>query len=191
MILPAGREKEPGGGIATAKDREHRDERWTGQIDDAVAEVFETMLRLPYGVVDETPAMGVMISARIEFSGAIDGDCTVRVRDTAAERLTDMLLEAEADWDDEMIDDAVGELCNMIAGGWKSRFGMDANCHISVPAVSRCDVGERADESRGEMRRFYGMGEDVLEVTLALHRSEGTGGDVDCLPVPFPSRLIA
>jgi chemotaxis protein CheX len=191
MRLAAVREEEPDGGIWTVDTREKREDRWTCQIvDDAVAEVFASMLQLPYAVVDEAPATGATISARIAFSGAIDGECVIQLPVRAAERLTDTLLEAEGDWDDEMIDDAVGELCNMIAGGWKSRSGMDAKCQMSVPAVSRHNVRERVDENRDAMRRFYGLGEDVLEVAMTL-RKAGTGGCVDCHPVPFPSRLIA
>jgi len=190
MIFPAGRTKQQDGRIQTVEDRKNSENFWIGHIDAAVAEVFAMMLQMPCNAVDEAPETNVLISARIEFSGVIDGDCVVRIPVRAAERLTDMLLDAEGDWDDEMIDDAVGELCNMIAGGWKSRFGMDAKCQISVPTVSRLPADEDPGKDGGVMRRFYGFDGDALEVAMALRRAE-TGGCADCRPVPFPSRLIA
>jgi chemotaxis protein CheX len=194
MMMPLMREKKPGAGMGPARDgrdcKNQRESHWVCQIDEAVAEVFETMLRLPCVLVDETPAKGATVSARIVFSGAIDGECVVLMPAAAAGRLTDTLLETEGDWDDEMLDDTVGELCNMIAGGWKSRSGMDAECQISVPAFSRSATRKQMDEGHGAMRRFYGLGEDVLEVAMVLTRA-GTGGDADRRPVPFPSCLIA
>ena len=68
-----------------------------------------------------------------------------------------------------MIDDAVGELCNMIAGGWKSRLGAPASvCHISVPAVTRSTAREGLHNDPPTTRRFYVFNGSVLEVALAI-----------------------
>jgi chemotaxis protein CheX len=143
--------------------------RWTTQIDDAVGEVFELMLRQPCSPVDGPSGAATTISARIEFAGTLEGHCVVHVSAEAADRLTDALLGSEGDWDDEMIDDAVGELCNMVAGGWKSRLGAQASaCHLSVPAVSRGLAPERRHNAT-TTRRFYAFNEEVLEVALALN----------------------
>ena len=154
---------------------------WIESIDDAVAEVFEMMLRQPCIMVDEASPAGQSISpsisAKIVFSGTLEGQCIVRLSTEAADRLTDALLGAEGDWDDSMIDDAVGEMCNMIAGGWKSKLEAHASaCNLSVPAVSRSHACETPHPRTHETvpvaaptaRRFYAFDGSVLEVTLAL-----------------------
>ena len=154
--------------------------RWIAHLDEAVAEIFETMLGQRSSVVDAPPP-GAHTSAKISahicahicativFSGALDGLCIVQASPATADRLTDALLGAEGDWDDEMIDDALGEMCNMIAGGWKSRLGPPASvCHLSVPAVSRTSTREKSQKSPATTRRFYAFDGAILEVALTL-----------------------
>jgi chemotaxis protein CheX len=142
-------------------------DRWIAHMDDAVGEVFELMLGQRCAVVDHCAALEAGISAKIVFSGTLEGQCVVRVSTAGADRLADALLGGAGDWDEEMIDDAVGELCNMIAGGWKSRLGAPASvCHLSVPSVARGPGSKRVEDGAG--RRFYVFDEAVVEVTLAL-----------------------
>jgi chemotaxis protein CheX len=145
--------------------------RWIEHIDHAVAEVFDTMLRQPCTVIDRPDSAQNHISARIVFSGTLEGHCAIHLSAATADRLTDALLGAEGDWDDQMIDDAVGELCNMIAGGWKSRLAAPASvCHLSMPQVSRAGNAETLPHAVHEVHtthRFYGFNDNsVLEVAL-------------------------
>lgn len=159
---------------------------WVDQLDAAVAEVFQVMLRQPCTVFGETSAMdrntATTITAEIAFSGTLEGRCVIRLSTLAAEQLTNALLGTEGDWndpmDDSMIDDAVGELCNMIAGGWKSRLETPASaCNLSVPAVRRDRACEDLQDSINAVRRFYAVGGldildgSVLEATLALNEA--------------------
>jgi chemotaxis protein CheX len=142
--------------------------RWTAPIDDAVAEVFELMLGQRCVTIDEGLAGIHSIRAQITFSGALEGHCAVQISTADADRLTDALLGAEGDWDDEMIDDAIGELCNMIAGGWKNRLSAPASvCRLSMPLISRGVAPWKLD-TEGTMRRAYTFDGSVLEVMLAL-----------------------
>jgi chemotaxis protein CheX len=143
--------------------------RCIAHLDDAVGEVFELMLRQRCALIDESPAAAMSISAKIVFSGTLEGQCMIQVSAVGADRLADALLGSEGDWDEVMIDDAVGELCNMIAGGWKSRLGAPASvCHLSMPAVSRGLASGWPDDATTATRRFYEFNGTVLEVTLAL-----------------------
>ena len=90
---------------------------------------------------------------------------------SAARRLTGALLGAEGAWGDEMLDDAVGELCNMVAGRWKSSLGLAARCHLAAPAVSRGVARESLDlESLGRitMRRVYRFDDSAFELKLTV-----------------------
>jgi chemotaxis protein CheX len=143
--------------------------QWIAHMDDAVTEVFATMLRQRCTALDGLAETETHISATIVFSGTLEGHCAVHLSTATADRLTDALLGAEGDWDDQMIDDAVGELCNMIAGGWKSRLEAPASvCHLSVPMVSRGAAPEKLPHNAITTRRFYAFNGSVLEVTLAL-----------------------
>jgi chemotaxis protein CheX len=107
-------------------------------VDAAVAEIFERMLWEECRISKVDWAEGERICAWIEMSGAPDGCCSVEVAASSGDLLTDTLLGSQGDWDDELIEDAVGELCNMITGGIKSRLGVRAGaCTMSLPKVAR------------------------------------------------------
>jgi chemotaxis protein CheX len=143
-------------------------DRWIEQIDDAVTEVFQLMLQQRCLIVDKAPLGQKNVSAKIIFSGTLEGHCTVCISIEGAYLLTDALLGAQGDWDESMIDDAVGELCNMIAGGWKSRLSSHASaCNLSVPHVSRIQAPEDFN-SRKTTRKFYAFEGSVLEVAMGL-----------------------
>lgn len=144
--------------------------RWIGQIDGIVAAVFHLMLQRSCGEAEEGAAEGMDIAAKVLFSGAVEGCCMVEFPASAARKLTDAFLGAEGDWDDAMVADAVGELCNMIAGGWKSRLGgQDAACQLSAPRVWR---GVERVELSGcggtPVRRVYGFDGGVFGVELMI-----------------------
>jgi hypothetical protein len=95
-------------------DESCAESRWIGQIDGVVAAVFHLMLGRGCGEADEAVAAGMKISAKVLFSGAVEGCCVVEFPAAAAKKLTDSFLGAEGEaggaWDDAMVDDAVGEL---------------------------------------------------------------------------------
>jgi chemotaxis protein CheX len=142
---------------------------WIGQMDQAVAEVLRLMLQHSSIAAGEGSARHGRILAKIVFSGTLEGACVVRVSATAAGRLTGALLGSEGDWDDQMVDDAVGELCNMIAGVWKSGVGAAGSmCSLSIPSVSRSHFLEELHQGHKAMRRFYTFDGIDIEVELAL-----------------------
>ena len=144
--------------------------RWIALLDDTVDEVFEAMLRRRCTIVEEAPPSAAYISAKILFSGTPDGHCVVQASLATASRLTGALLGAEDDWGDKMIDDAVGEMCNMIAGGWKSRLETFMACfQLSVPKLSRGPARHALGHARLATRRLYAFDDSVLEVTLSLN----------------------
>jgi chemotaxis protein CheX len=112
------------------------DTRWIEQLDGVVADVFNIMLQQSCEVVEDPPAAAaeIDIAAKILLSGTIDAQCLVEFPQATAKKLTDALLGSQDDWDDALIEDAIGELCNMIAGGWKSKLRTAASTSgLSVP----------------------------------------------------------
>ncbi len=142
------------------------------RIDQSVADCFERMLNLPCLVTQSGPLLGTIIEAKIVFSDGTSGSCVVEASVPAADRLTDALLGSEADWDDDILDDAIGELCNIVAGGWKSRLPAGAQlCELSVPEIRRRTPGQPPREirpDRRELTRRYEFDGHQFSVTLSF-----------------------
>jgi chemotaxis protein CheX len=141
-------------------------------MDDTVDEVFRSMLDQGCAVIGEDSRLRTDISARITLSGALEALCVVEFPASSAEKLTSAFLgSGEANWDDTMIADAVGELCNMIAGGWKKRLGEPAwAANLSTPSICR-DCPHRSEcnskDDRIRARRAYAFGQSSFVVCFA------------------------
>ena len=111
----------------------------TDRADESVFEVFARMLGLavavcepparPYGESDERTAI-------VGYSGAMRGSCEVQMNTGAATSVASAMLGGGPVEDEASLDDAVGEICNMVAGGWKDRVPtLSSLCALSPPTV--------------------------------------------------------
>jgi chemotaxis protein CheX len=110
-------------------------ERWEEHLDRAAGEVFATMVGVSCVLAEPAAAAEPeTISAVIGLAGALSGSLVLRVGRAAAERIAERLTGAAAD--PPLVRDAVGEVCNMVAGAWK---GLDpqlsSGCLLSTPTV--------------------------------------------------------
>ena len=149
------------------------DTRWIEQLDGVVADVFNIMLRQSCEVVEDTAATAAEIDivAKILLSGAIDAQCLLEFPKATAIKLTDAFFGSQDDWEDALIEDAIGELCNMIAGGWKSALGATASASgLSVPAISRARAPDRNPPNGCSlrMRRTYAFDNSPFTVSLTI-----------------------
>lgn len=138
-------------------------------MDDAVKEVFENMLERSCAAVDEDSRPPADISAIITLSGTLDALCVVEFPVSSAEKLTSAFLGSETGWDDTMVADSVGELCNMIAGGWKKRLGATAwGADLSTPSICRnCPHNSDCNSQDGiRVRRAYAFEESPFAVSF-------------------------
>jgi chemotaxis protein CheX len=149
-------------------DATNLQDHWLEEIDAVVARVFQTMLLRSCGAAVALGAAAPGISARVQLSGAVQAHCVVEFPILTAEKLTDAFLGSEdGDWDDHMIEDAVGELCNMIAGGWKGKLGpLDPASQLSTPTISRAASGDASGNAT--LRRTYTFEGSTFHVTLLL-----------------------
>jgi len=146
------------------------------QIDEVVADVFQMMLRQSCEVLGDAAASGIGISAMVLLSGPIEAQCLVEFPHATAKKLASALLGSEDAAEDAMIEDAVGELCNMIAGGWKSTLGATASASdLSVPAISRSRAPDRIplNGCSLRMRRTYAFDNSPFTVSLAIREPLG------------------
>jgi chemotaxis protein CheX len=153
--------------VATEADNA-REELMTW-LDSAVSEVFEMMLDRGCAPLDAEVDIDERITARIRFSGSITGECLVYASQTVAQIAAEALLGTVSEPCDPMVDDAIGELCNMIAGGWKSKLESSrAVSLISVPAVTR-NAALGLDARFGTTySRCYSFQGNVFGVSLAF-----------------------
>jgi chemotaxis protein CheX len=106
-------------------------------LDQATDEVFSTMVGVSCAPAPESPgAEAETISAVIGLAGALSGSLVLHSGAAAAIRIVERMTGIEPDGVDAMVRDAVGEVCNMIAGAWK---GLDpalaSGCLLSTPTV--------------------------------------------------------
>ncbi len=139
------------------------------RLDSAVSEVFEMMLDRNCAPLDTEVDIDERITARIRFSGAITGECLVYASKSVAQIAAEALLGTASSPSDPMVDDAVGELCNMIAGGWKSKLDPNqAVSLISVPAITRDPLNDLASHPGITYNRCYAFQGNVFGVSLAF-----------------------
>lgn len=106
-------------------------------LDDAVDEVFRLMMGASCMPVDKSAAEGKeTITAVIGLAGTMSGACTLRCGLETALRMAECMVGTRPLELDGMVKDAIGEVCNMVAGAWKGKHAMlAAGCMLSTPAV--------------------------------------------------------
>jgi len=143
-------------------------------IDETVTEVFGMMLGFATELVSPPTTLSSASdqperTAIVGFSGCMRGSCGIRVTALAARAIASAMLCGMAiDDEDGSIDDAVGELCNMLAGGWKNRIPvLSSNCLLSPPAViSGSDYRVHIRTASTMVSRTYTFESHTLQMIL-------------------------
>jgi len=117
----------------SATDR-HPD--WLPLLDLAAREVFELMLGCKL-TVPETPTEATYsITAMVGLAGRLCGVLSVGCDERSAALMTSKMLGVDLDKIGAEKSDALGEVCNMVAGNFKNKIaGMGDGCMLSVPTV--------------------------------------------------------
>lgn len=110
---------------------------WAPLLELSAREVFSLMLAselsgAPEPLVEE----GLNVTSMVGLAGSLCGLLSLRCSKSAAVLMASKMLGLEVDSvGDEMLD-AVGEVCNMVAGNFKNKIaGMGDGCQLSVPTV--------------------------------------------------------
>ena len=134
------------------------EENWLPVLELAVEEVFEIMLgsRVKPAANAEPAAEGEF-TAMIGLAGSLCGILTVCCDAKTAGEVARSMLGAAAE-SEQQVADALGEICNMIAGNFKNKLaGTDERCMLSVPTVVS-----------GEEYNFHSMAEGRTVATVLL-----------------------
>jgi chemotaxis protein CheX len=138
-------------------------------LDTSVEEIFHMMLGSACYPVEERPAEEPeTITAVVGFGGLLSGACVFRSGSSAALEIAAKLTGMEFAEIDDTVKDAIGEVCNMLAGAWKGRVpDLSANCGLSIPAVitgSNYHIHVQAPEFK--LHHFYRFDDSSFEVTI-------------------------
>ncbi len=115
----------------------HPDPHWKNTLECAAIEVFSMMVGVELAAFAEPPGdpHGEQ-TAMVGLAGALCGMVTVRCESKTAGKLATLMLGGDAAANPSMIGDALGEICNMVAGNFKSKVSNLADhCMLSVPTV--------------------------------------------------------
>jgi flagellar motor switch protein FliN/FliY len=111
-------------------------------ITSTIIETFDTMMSMDLEAVEENAATGLDDSrmvGTIHFGGEVVGVMRFNLSEAFARSVTSAMLGIEADAIKSMqeINDAIGELTNIVAGNLKTEF-LDAGltCVISTPSIT-------------------------------------------------------
>src|SRR4051794_15004736 len=106
-------------------------------LDRSVEEVFHLMLGVD--CVRDLALANVepeAMTAVVGFGGVLSGACIVRCPAQTAIHIAALMTGMSLHDVDDTVRDAMGEICNMLAGAWKGKVPeLASHCGLSVPAV--------------------------------------------------------
>jgi chemotaxis protein CheX len=116
------------------------DPHWQTIMECAALEVFEMMAnaRLEISATPGSPQPEGGLTAMVGMAGALCGMTTIRCSPETAAKLAALMLGEQAASNPSTSCDALGELCNMVAGNFKAKVStLGEHCFLSVPTVIR------------------------------------------------------
>jgi chemotaxis protein CheX len=137
----------------------------------AAREVFQMMVGSDLDACATEDSNFGDITAMIGLAGELCGLVTVNCNAACAEHIASAMLGANVTVDDGALD-ALGEICNMVAGNFKAKVTHLANgCVLSVPTVIRgsdYELHPIGDGSSMAIRQsFKGC---PLQIALRIHQ---------------------
>jgi chemotaxis protein CheX len=146
-------------------------ECWGPTLELSMREVFMLMLASPLELLAEAPEEdGLDITAMVGLAGQACGILSLRCSAKAAGRMASRMLGVDPNRAGPEMWDAVGEICNMVAGNFKNKIsGLGDGCLLSVPTVitgGNYSVHSRVSDNVQTWLSFEG---ESLIVSLEVH----------------------
>jgi chemotaxis protein CheX len=148
-----------------------RAETWPPMIELATREVFEMMLGSRLETASDLPVTPAECTSMVGLAGQLCGVMTLRTSAQAANLMASKMLGIPVSEVDQQMWDAIGEVCNMVAGNFKNKLtGVSEHCALSVPTVitgGDYHFHSLADGESFEVTVLF-EGQPIV-VSLALH----------------------
>ena len=165
----------PGGlaaGGSSGEARSSSREVWRDVLAKAACEVFEIMVGTSLGRVSgDGPGVVADFTAIVGIAGSLCGMLSLRSSSQSARRMAAHMLAVDEAGAGEHVQDAFGEVCNMIAGSFKARIADLADgCALSVPTViSGKDYSLHSLANGERFEVAFSFEDNLFSVTLDLH----------------------
>jgi chemotaxis protein CheX len=144
---------------------------WIPLLEMATREVFELMLSSPLTAPANAEELNSNVTAMVGLAGQLCGVLSVRCDDKAAALMTSKMLGVPLDKVGPEVSDALGEVCNMVAGNFKNKIaGLSDGCMLSPPTVvtgSDYSLHSLADSPGLEVRLLFESMPVII--TLQIH----------------------
>lgn len=156
------------GHISAAPDTH---QNWIPFLEMATHEVFELMLSCRLTSTSTVDESGMDVTSMVGLAGQLCGVITVRCHEEAAILMASKMLGLPVEKVGHQFADAIGEVCNMVAGNFKNKIaGLSDGCMLSPPSVitgSNYSLHSLADSPGLQVRMLF-ENQPVL-VTLQIH----------------------
>ncbi len=127
---------------------------WLPTLQLAMHEVFDLMLNYKLEPAASLPSEeGLEMTSMVGLAGQLCGVVTIRCSEKLAANMASRMLGVEAEEAGPEVWDAIGEICNMVAGNFKNKIsGLGDGCMLSVPTIIN-----------GSAYKMHSMGNDTLK----------------------------
>jgi chemotaxis protein CheX len=111
-------------------------QKWIPLLEMATREVFELMLSSDLTSVSSLDESGMDVTSMVGLAGQLCGVITVRCHEKTAVLMASKMLGLPVEKVGPDFSDAIGEVCNMVAGNFKNKIaGLSDGCMLSPPSV--------------------------------------------------------
>jgi chemotaxis protein CheX len=145
-------------------------QQWGTLLELAAREVFQMMVG---GELQPNPNDGAPtgVTAMVGLAGQLCGLVTIQCNTDCAGQIATAMLSTDVTSEDET-SDALGEICNMIAGNFKTKIsGLADGCVLSVPTVIRGSDYELRTVGEGmSVNTFQSYNGCPLHIGLSIHQ---------------------
>ncbi len=110
---------------------------WAPLLQNSIVDVFDIMLASRLQPADPPdPPLAADFTSMVGLAGDLCGVISFHCRASSAVSITSKMLGMEVQTFDETVRDAIGEICNVVAGNFKAKVtGIVNECMLSVPSV--------------------------------------------------------
>ncbi|MGA2019637.1 MAG: chemotaxis protein CheX [Candidatus Sulfotelmatobacter sp.] len=120
--------------LVLVAEKQHQD--WLPFLEFATREVFEMMVGCQLTKQETASTARFNVTAVVGLAGKLSGVIGVRCQEKTAALMASRMLGVELDKVGAETSDALGEVCNMVAGNFKNKIsGLGDGCMLSPPSV--------------------------------------------------------
>jgi chemotaxis protein CheX len=145
---------------------------WPAALRASAVTVFEMMVGAKLGPVSTVGSdSAASVTGTVGIAGAMRAIFSFRCSTEAARKIASGMLCVSVEQADPQKWDAIGEISNMIAGEFKARIGMEAQCMLSVPTVvAGHDYRLHCPSQAERIELDFSYKEETVLVTLEIRK---------------------